>query len=117
MTKSDVVGVEFFEVSPPEQDGQLVWEGVLRVTGMGLDQKELVVAFKTKQQHELVAILSAGAGLDLEVKTKMQHEIVALAQAAKLGGGHLILNGLSTKQQHELVAIATAGKGHVTLKD
>ncbi|WP_060482687.1 hypothetical protein [Pseudomonas sp. NBRC 111119] len=75
------------------------------------------MAFKTKQQHELVAILSAGAGLELEVKTKMQHEIVALAQAAKMGGGHLVLNGLATKQQHELLAIATAGKGHVTLKD
>ena len=75
------------------------------------------MAFKTKQHHELVAILSAGAGLELEVKTKMHHEIVALAQAAKLGGGHLVLSGLSTRQHHELIAIATAGKGHVTLKD
>lgn len=70
-----------------------------------------------KQQHELVAILSAGGSLELSAKLKHQHDLVALAAAAKLGGSHLTLSDLSLKPQHELIAIASAGKGHVTLRD
>jgi hypothetical protein len=70
-----------------------------------------------KQQHELVAILSAGASLEVSAKAKHQHDLVALAAAAKLGESHLTLSDLSAKHQHELIAIATAGKGHVTLLD
>ncbi|AIB40821.1 hypothetical protein PD374_07045 [Pseudomonas sp. WCS374] len=70
-----------------------------------------------KQQHELVAILSAGGALELSAKARHQHDLVALAAAAKLGGSHLTLSDLSIKHQHDLVAIASAGKGHVTLRD
>lgn len=70
-----------------------------------------------KHQHELVAILSAGASLEISAAAKHQHDLVALAVAAKLGGAHLTLADVATKHQHELVAIAAAGKGHVTLKD
>lgn len=70
-----------------------------------------------KHQHELVAILSAGASLELSARGKHQHELVALAGAAKLGGSHLTLADVAAKHQHELVAIAAAGKGHITLRD
>jgi len=75
------------------------------------------MALSTKHQHELVAILSAGAGLEISAKAKHQHELVALAVAAKTGGSHLTLSDIAAKHQHELVAIAAAGKGHVTLRD
>jgi len=75
------------------------------------------MALSNKPQFELVAILSAGASLDLAVNGKPQFELVALATAARNGGSHLTLSGVATKPQFELVAIATAGKGHVTLRD
>ncbi|ARD12858.1 MULTISPECIES: hypothetical protein [Pseudomonas] len=70
-----------------------------------------------KHQHDLVAILAAGASLELSAKAKHQHDLVALATAAKTGGSHLTLSDISIKPQHDLIAIATAGKGHVTLRD
>jgi hypothetical protein len=70
-----------------------------------------------KHQHELVAILSAGASLEVSAKVRLQHDLVALASAAKAGGSHLTLSDIAIKHQHELIAIAAAGKGHVTLRD
>ncbi|WLI44437.1 hypothetical protein PSH84_23280 [Pseudomonas beijingensis] len=69
-----------------------------------------------KHQHELVAILTAGAALQLSAKAKHQHELVSLAAAALQGGSHLTLSDVSMKHQHELISIATAGIGHVTFR-
>lgn len=75
------------------------------------------MALSNKPQFELVAILNAGAALELSVNGKPQFELVALATAARTAGTHLTLSGVAMKPQFELVAIATAGKGHVTLRD
>ncbi|WP_412481630.1 hypothetical protein [Pseudomonas asiatica] len=75
------------------------------------------MAISTKLQHELVAILSAGASLELSAKARLQHDLVALARAAREGGSQLRLTDISTRLQHDLLAIARAGNGHVTLLD
>lgn len=71
----------------------------------------------TKSQLELVAILSAGGSLELSAGSRAQIELIAIARAARDGGVHLTLSGLSAKSQLDLIAIATAGKGHVTFRD
>lgn len=75
------------------------------------------MAISNKIRSDLIAILTAGAGLELNGATKIQSDLVAYASAARQGGGHLTLSGMGNKIQSDLVAIASAGKGHVTFKD
>jgi hypothetical protein len=75
------------------------------------------MAISNKIHSDLVALLSAGAGLELNGSSKIKSDLVALASAAKRGGGQLTLSGMGSKIQSDLVAIASAGNGHVTFRD
>lgn len=68
-------------------------------------------------QSDLVAILSAGAALELSGSGRVQSDLVSLASAARRGGGHLTLSGMGNRLQSDLVSIASSGAGHVTFLD
>ncbi|MCG8291919.1 hypothetical protein [Pseudomonas entomophila] len=74
------------------------------------------MSLEARLQHDLVALLAAGASLELPVGTRLQHDLVSLAIAAKNAGTHLTLTQAGFRLQHDLIAIAVAGKGHVTIK-
>ena len=73
--------------------------------------------FELKQHHEVVQLLSAGAGLTMKAGMKQTHELIQMASAASAGGGQLSLTGLGLRPHHELVQIASAGKGRVVFED
>lgn len=74
------------------------------------------MSFELKPQHELLQLLTAGAGFTLSASLKPQHELLQLATAAKTSGARLTLTGLGLKPQHELLQLATAGKGVIVLE-
>lgn len=74
------------------------------------------MSLEARLQNDLVALLTAGASLELSTGVRLQHDLVALAVAAKNAGTHLTLTQIGIRLQHDLVAIALAGKGHVTFK-
>jgi len=78
---------------------------------------ESEMSLNDMQQHELLALLAAGAALELPLGTRQQQDLVALAVAAREAGSHLTLTDTAFRQQQDLVAIAMAGRGHLTIKN
>ncbi len=59
----------------------------------------------------------AGAGFRLDARTRTTYELMQFAAATKLGGGGLILTGMSIFNTDDLLRIANAGAGHVTFEE
>jgi hypothetical protein len=74
------------------------------------------MSFELKPHHELLQLLTAGAGFTLKASLKPQHELLQLATAAKSSGARLTLTGLGLKPQHELLQLGTAGKGVIIIE-
>lgn len=75
------------------------------------------MGFENRSKNDLVDILSAGASISMNVGVRQSDEWIDLAFAAKNGGGHLTIKGVSQWTKERLVNISFAGRGHVTFTD
>ena len=67
--------------------------------------------------EDLISIVAAGGGLDLDVGNRTSSELLSLASAASQSGARIILRGLGGRMISELISIASAGKGAVQFAD
>ena len=75
------------------------------------------MSFKSRSTDDLVRIVSAGGGVQLDAKSRLTDDLIRIAAAAKLSGAHVTFEGMSSRLTDDLVRIGAAGKGHVILKD
>lgn len=66
---------------------------------------------------ELVQIVQAGGGIDIDASRRPTLELVQIAHAAASSGAGVVFRGLQLRPTLELVQIAHAGKGRVCLAD
>jgi hypothetical protein len=66
---------------------------------------------------DLVAIVSAGGGLDIDASMRMTPDLQAIAAAAARSGATVIFRGMASRMTNELQATAAAGKGRVIFAD
>lgn len=74
------------------------------------------MSFEIKPHHQLLQLLSSGAGFTMKASLKPQHELLQLASAAKNSGARINLTGMGLKPHHELLQLAVAGKGVITFE-
>ncbi len=74
------------------------------------------MSFELKPHHELLQMVTAGAGFTLNASLKPHHELLQLATAAKSSGARITFTGIGLKPHHELLQLATAGKGVIILE-
>lgn len=75
------------------------------------------MSFKARLPDDLIRVAAAGGGLRFEGKARLTDDLIRLAAATKVGGGQLVLTGMSARLTDDLIRIAAAGKGHVTFED
>jgi hypothetical protein len=66
-----------------------------------------------KTTNDLVSIVEAGGGLDLDVSMRFTPDLVKIASAALKSGATVILRNIGMRVTHDLVEIAQAGGGRV----
>ena len=59
----------------------------------------------------------AGASFRLDARIRTTDELMQFAAATKLGGGGLVLTGMSIFNTDDLSQIANAGAGHVIFEE
>ena len=62
---------------------------------------------------DLIEIVTAGGGLDLEASLRPTPDLIQIAAAAARGGGRIILRNLDLRPTGDLIQIGSAGKGRV----
>ena len=67
--------------------------------------------------EDLISIVAAGGGLDLDVGNRTSGELLRIASAASQSGARIIFRGLDGRMISELISIASAGKGAVQFAD
>lgn len=75
------------------------------------------MAFKSRLTDDLIRIAAAGGGLRLDASARMTDDLIRIAAAAKTGGAHLFLSGMSARMTDDLIRIGAAGKGSVVFED
>lgn len=75
------------------------------------------MSFKSRLTDDLVRIGAAGGGIRFEGKARLADDLIRIAAAVRIGGGTLVLTGMSARLTDDLVRIGAAGKGHVIFED
>ena len=63
---------------------------------------------------ELVRIVAAGGGIDMDMTGRPIEDLARIATAAARTGARVVFRGTRGRPVTDLIAIATAGKGCVT---
>lgn len=75
------------------------------------------MSFENRSTNDLANILGAGGGFVIDSGLRHKNDWIELADAAKQGGGHLTITGVSLWPTQTLVEVAFSGKGHVSFAD
>ena len=71
----------------------------------------------TKGKYDLAYILESGGSVEVDATRFGKYDLAYLAEAAKRGGGMLIVKNASKFGKYDLAYIAESGKGHVIFRD
>jgi len=73
--------------------------------------------FEVRTEPDVIQILSAGGGVEMDAALKPTDVLVRMASAARGSGASLVLKGLGMRPTADLVRIASAGGGAVIFGD
>jgi hypothetical protein len=71
----------------------------------------------TKMTQDLVRIVSAGGGVQVDASLKLTDDLVRIAAAARQSGARIEIKNSGRKLTQDLVRVASAGGGNVLFLD
>ena len=70
-----------------------------------------------KMTDDLIRIVAAGGGVELDAGAKMTDDLIRIAAASQRSGAKVVIKNAGSKMTNDLIRIASAGKGNVSFLD